>query len=138
MFKVLRIISVVIFLWGVWESFTTATFIKNGVITKGTVAPTESYRGPPRSPRAIPFNVTFSDPQSGKEVLVSLPSPILMSIKVGKEVPLIINPLQLHEARVNILSELWAYPCGLLLSGTILLLVSHQALKIRSPFVKEA
>jgi hypothetical protein len=136
MFKILRAIAVVVILLGFWESFTTATFVKNGVIIKGVVAPTESYRGPPRSPRAIPFNVAFIDPQSGKEVLVSLPSPILMSIKVGKEIPLLINPLQLHEARVNLLSELWAYPCGLLLGGAILLLVSHQALKIRSPFQK--
>lgn len=137
MFKILRAIALVILILGVWESGRTALFVKNSVTINGVVAPTESYRGPPRSPRAIPFNVTFSDPQSGKEVLVSLPSPILMSIKEGKEIPLIINPQALHEARVNLLSELWAYPFGLILGGIILLLVSHQALKIRSPFLKE-
>jgi hypothetical protein len=136
MFKILRAAAVVIILLGFWESYTTATFVKSSVATRGVVAPTESYRGPPRSPRAIPFNVTFADPQSGQEVLVSLPSPILMRIKVGKDIPLIVNPLQLHEVRINILSELWAYPCGLLLGGAILLIVSHQALKIRSPFEK--
>lgn len=137
MFVILKYLSMALCAYGVFVGYVTYKFVTAAIVVNGTIAPTDAYKGPPRSPRAIPITVSFSppsnNPSESEKVLVSLPSPMFRRLELGQPVTLLVNPNQLSEARFASITELWAFPGGLLLGGIGLLLVSIAAQGIRPP-----
>ena len=136
MFSILKYVALALLAYGATVTTQTYLFIFHAVPVDGVIAPSDAYKGPPRSPRAIPITVAFSPPAGsngsppGESVLVSLPSPMFRQMKVGLPVRLLVNPDQLSEVRFASITELWAFPGGLLLGGLGLLLVSIAAQRV--------
>ena len=130
LFVTLRWLSVVPLLAGVYLGLDTALFLNNSEQVIGVIAPSDPYRGPPRSPRSIPVTVTFTR-GDGVQHQVTLPSPIFRRLGPGDALPLRVAVADPTKARTALLPDLWGYPCGFFVGGLGLLIFASAALKVK-------
>lgn len=132
MSRVVSLVGAALFSVGVYQSWTTYSFIQRAELVVGRVVSIEELRGPPKPRQKTPVNLLYklsagnnhsSGLQTERSAVAHLP--MLQDIKQGDNIRILIDPSQPQVAIIPLWSELWARPLTYLVGGFLLLVVGR-------------
>lgn len=109
---------------GVWLGIDTASFQRRALLVQATVTGVQELRGPPKPRQRTPLHVTYKLPD-GREASAVTHLPFLQEIKSGDSIRLLVDPAAPEQARLPLISELWARPLTYFVGGLLLLVVGR-------------
>lgn len=121
--RVISVVGVGLLAAGTFGAFQTYSFQREAVEVQGQVVLVEELRGPPKPRQKTPLHVSYT--LNGSQYSTVTHLPLLQVVKPGDTIRLLADPKNPEDARLPLLSELWARPLTYLIGGILMLVVAR-------------